>query len=391
MGGCFSNNPDSAQDKSVGKDLKEDAKADKQIKKLLFLGAGGSGKSTLFKQLRNIHGTGFAADDRKGFIEHIHCQIQEQMRLVLEEMELAAEAKAKGDNGDDNKVPDDFDRFEGLNNPAAKEACHLLLSNKNDTKLNTQLAEACKTLWAEEAIKKIYEDRATTGIDDSSAHFWDKIDTVMESGYVPDETDILLVRFRTTGVIEQKFTIKKNQFHVFDVGGQKSERKKWINCFDNVTAVIFVASMSCYDEVMFEDNEKNSMTDQLELFEKTCNERAFVKTSMILFLNKKDLFEKKLHEGKEITLCQDFAKYDKDPISIDDTSAFIKATFVSKNADEKNIFAHLTCATDQNNVSKVFNDVQHIIIENSLMSAGLMGDLSDDDNAGGNGTLLNSQ
>jgi len=149
------------------------------------------------------------------------------------------------------------------------------------------------TLWAEDAIKQIYEDRATTGIDDSSAYFWDKIDTVMESGYIPDETDILLVRFRTTGVIEQKFTIKKNQFHVFDVGGQKSERKKWINCFDSVTAVIFVASMSCYDEVMFEDNEKNSMTDQLELFDNICNEHAFEKTSMILFLNKKDLFDKK--------------------------------------------------------------------------------------------------
>ena len=68
---------------------------------------------------------------------------------------------------------------------------------------------------------------------------------------------------------------------------QKSERKKWINCFDSVTAVIFVASMSCYDEKMFEDQEKNSMTDQLELFDKICNEPVFVKTSMILFLNKK--------------------------------------------------------------------------------------------------------
>merc|ERR1719499_509037 len=216
------------------------------------------------------------------------------MRLVLEEMELAAEAKAKGDNGDDNKVPDDFDRFEGLNNPAAKEACHLLLSNKNDTKLNTQLAEACKTLWAEEAIKKIYEDRATTGIDDSSAHFWDQIDTITASGYIPSETDILLVRFRTTGVIEQKFEIKKNIFHVFDVGGQKSERKKWINCFDSVTAVIFVASLSCYDEVMFEDQEKNSMVDQLELFNKIVNDPTFAKTSVILFLNKKDLYAERL-------------------------------------------------------------------------------------------------
>jgi len=97
-------------------------------------------------------------------------------------------------------------------------------------------------------------------------------------------------------------------------------------------------------------------------------------------------------DGKEITLCDDFATYDGDIKSFDETSAFIKATFTSKNqSDDKNIFAHLTCATDQGNVTKVFNDVQHIIIENSLMSAGLMGDFGDDDNAGGNSTLLNSQ
>lgn len=188
--------------------------------------------------------------------------------------------------------------------------------------LTGPVADACKTLWAEDSVKQIYEDRAVTGIDDSSAYFWDKIDQIMESGFVPNETDILYVRYRTTGVIDQKFTIKKNVFHVFDVGGQvswgylpmyewiysvhitafvcmcdvnmnwteftqKSERKKWINCFDSVTAVIFVASMSCYDEKMFEDQEKNSMVDQLELFEKICNEPVFVKTSMILFLNKK--------------------------------------------------------------------------------------------------------
>lgn len=51
----------------------------------------------------------------------------------------------------------------------------------------------------------------------------------------------------------------------------------------------------------------------------------------------------------------------------------------NKNPDESSIFTHLTCATDQSNVEKVFNDVQHIIIENSLMSAGLMGDFGGDD------------
>ena len=169
--------------------------------------------------------------------------------------------------------------------------------------------------------------------------------------------------------------MKKNLFHVFDVGGQKSERKKWIHCFELVTAVIFVAALSCYDEVMFEDEGVNSMVDSLQLFDGICNNIYFEKTSMILFLNKKDLFAKKLQENKPITLCPDFNDYDGNN-NFDETTAYIKNVFISKNKtpEEKSIFTHLTCATDQNNVERVFNDVQHIIIENSLMSAGLMGD-----------------
>merc|ERR1712099_180531 len=118
----------------------------------------------------------------------------------------------------------------------------------------------------------------------------------MESGFIPDETDILYVRYRTTGVIDQRFTIKKNVFHIFDVGGQKSERKKWIHCFESVTAVIFVASLSCYDEVMFEDDTTNAMLDSVDLFEEICNLRWFINTAMILFLNKKDLFAAKIQK-----------------------------------------------------------------------------------------------
>merc|ERR1719414_824676 len=161
-------------------------------------------------------------------------------------------------------------------------------------------------------------------IEDSCAHFWNSVDRVQDAGFIPNDEDILYVRYRTTGVIEQKFEIKKNIFHVFDVGGQKSERKKWINCFDNVTAVIFVASMSCYDERMFEDQEKNSMSDQLALFDKICNEHVFEKTSMILFLNKKDLFAEKLAGGREITLCPDFAGYSGPADHYEETSSYVK-------------------------------------------------------------------
>mmetsp|Transcript_12753 Transcript_12753/g.11355 ORF Transcript_12753/g.11355 Transcript_12753/m.11355 type:complete len:381 (+) Transcript_12753:96-1238(+) len=379
MGQCMSSDPDSKENNDINKTIQKDKSKDKYVKKLLFLGSGGSGKSTLFKQLRTLHGTGYADKDRLQFKDHIFAQIVEQMRLCLECIDILKEDE-----------PDEYKDVELSD--SGKQAADILQSAPT-LQVNAQISEAIEILWKEDAIRLIYDLRATMKIDDSCAYFWDEVQRIAAPDYVPDDKDILLVRYRTTGVIEQKFEIKKNLFHVFDVGGQKSERKKWIHCFESVTAVIFVASLSCYDEVMFEDEEKNSMVDSIELFKQICNNEWFKDTAMILFLNKKDLFAEKLNSGdKPITLCPYFEQYSGPETGFDETTSYIKEAFTSKNKhqEDKSIFTHLTCATDQNNVEKVFNDVQHIIIENSLMSAGLMGDFGGDDNgnSANSGTAL---
>ena len=79
----------------------------------------------------------------------------------------------------------------------------------------------------------------------------------------------------------------------FDVGGQRNERRKWIHCFDNVDCVVFVASLSEFDQHLYEDETKNRLEEALELFAQISNSKWFASTALILFLNKKDLFEKK--------------------------------------------------------------------------------------------------
>ena len=93
--------------------------------------------------------------------------------------------------------------------------------------------------------------------------------------------------------MEEHFLIDDVQFVMFDVGGQRNERKKWIHCFEGVTAVIFVAAISEYDQVLFEDKSQNRMIEAIALFREVCNLKWFRKTAMILFLNKRDLFEAK--------------------------------------------------------------------------------------------------
>jgi guanine nucleotide-binding protein G(i) subunit alpha len=99
---------------------------------------------------------------------------------------------------------------------------------------------------------------------------------------------------------------------MFDVGGQRSERKKWIHCFENVTSIIFCVALSEYDQVLLEESSQvsstetlspmctyslvaqNRMMESLVLFDSVVNSRWFMRTSIILFLNKVDLFKQKL-------------------------------------------------------------------------------------------------
>lgn len=51
---------------------------------------------------------------------------------------------------------------------------------------------------------------------------------------------------------------------MFDVGGQRSERKKWIHCFEGVTCIIFCAALSAYDMVLVEDKEVVSLKRKIK-------------------------------------------------------------------------------------------------------------------------------
>merc|ERR1719263_2721395 len=116
----------------------------------------------------------------------------------------------------------------------------------------------------------------------------------MQPDYQANQQDMLLSRVRTSGIVTERYEIDGSQFEMYDVGGQRNERKKWIHCFDDVTAVIFVAALSEYDQALYEDANTNRMTEAVELFDEICNNRYFENSSMILFLNKRDLFEEKI-------------------------------------------------------------------------------------------------
>ena len=108
-------------------------------------------------------------------------------------------------------------------------------------------------------IQNAYHNRSRFQLTDSAAYFFNQVRAVGAPNYLPSEQDVLRSRVRTTGIVESEFSIELNKFKIFDVGGQRNERKKWIHCFSEVTAVLFVAAMSEYDMVLFEDETANRM------------------------------------------------------------------------------------------------------------------------------------
>ncbi|XP_026722711.1 guanine nucleotide-binding protein G(t) subunit alpha-2 [Athene cunicularia] len=114
---------------------------------------------------------------------------------------------------------------------------------------------------------------------------------------------------------------------------------------------------------------QNRMHESLHLFNSICNHKFFAATSIILFLNKKDLFEQKI---KKVHLSICFPDYDG-PNTFEDAGNYIKTQFLDLNMrkDVKEIYSHMTCATDTQNVKFVFDAVTDVIIKENLKDCGL--------------------
>jgi GTPase SAR1 family protein len=358
MGGLCSSSDMTPEERDARKDAHNKSKEldtkmnrehaqDEQINKLLLLGAGESGKSTLFKQMIQIYGKGFPVEERKTYISVIYNNIVASMKTLVQQSKIYGPVGPEAD-------------------PSARYVDQEL---KGDEEIDEKVGAHLKILWRDKGILATYDQRSKYQLTDGAGYFFDKVEDVMKKNYIPTEQDIFRCRVRTTGIVENDFIIDGNQFKMIDVGGQRNERKKWIHCFEGVTAVLFVAAISEYDQVLYEDDRTNRMVEALNLFEEICNSRWFRETSMILFLNKRDLFADKIQKVALNKYFPDYTGAD----NLKAATEYMRMQFESKNRNkDKRIYTHVTCATDTTNVAAVFNAVKDIVIKKSLAAAGLV-------------------
>lgn len=199
-------------------------------------------------------------------------------------------------------------------------------------------------------MKEVWQKRAAVNIIDGHKDYLQDLSRIASPTFRPTTQDILLARVKTTQVVMERYRIDGIDFEMYDVGGQRSERRKWIDCFDNVDAVIFVAALSEYDQTLAEAKRTNRMVEALELFRSVCNNRAFANTSIMLFLNKKDVFAEKILYS-DIQVQKPFQDYAGPPREFNSGVLYFIQKFKECliNDDFNDSFIHVTCATDTNN------------------------------------------
>jgi len=163
----------------------------------------------------------------------------------------------------------------------------------NIEEYSQEIGEDLKKLWENKSIQDVLLQRSKFQLIDSTEYFFQNIDRINDFKYTPNESDILRCRVKTTGIVEVDFSIQGSNFKLVDVGGQRNERKKWIHCFEGVSAIVFVVSLNEYDLKCYEDDSTMRMKESLFLFEEICNSKFFQTTPILLILNKEDLFKKK--------------------------------------------------------------------------------------------------
>ncbi|KAJ3444185.1 guanine nucleotide-binding protein g(o) subunit alpha [Anaeramoeba flamelloides] len=331
----------------IDKMLRDDFTNTDNELKLLLLGPGESGKSTFLKQIKIIHKQGYEKEEeRKKFSEVISCNILHSIQSLIE-----ASINLKIDFDEENK---DY-------------ITQLSKLNPITYVLNEDDLEMVQSVWKDQGIQSAYERRSEFQLIDCAKIFLDDAERILDPDFIPTVEDIIHSRSRTTGIFDVDFNYDNLKFRLWDVGGQRNERRKWIHCFQSVTAVLFVTSLNEYDQKLFEDVTVSRIKESLLLFDEICNSRWFSDTAIILFFNKDDLFREKI---KKVNLNVCFEDYEGG-CDYQNALEYIQDKYIScLDNESQQIYSYTTCATDTDNVRKVFLAVKDTILESQAKDMG---------------------
>ncbi|KAG2022612.1 guanine nucleotide-binding protein alpha-4 subunit, variant 2 [Coprinopsis cinerea AmutBmut pab1-1] len=183
-------------------------------------------------------------------------------------------------------------------------------------------APAMMELWRDRNVRQRLSEKRIR-LEETSGFYLDEIPRITAKKYIPTDADVLKARLKTMGVVEHTFHVplgssKGSEWRIYDVGGARNQRQAWAPYFENVDAIIFLAPISAFDQVLTEDSRVNRLEDSLLLWKSVVSNKLLANVNIILFLNKCDLLQAKLDAG--VRLNQHMVSYGDRPNDYDSVS-----------------------------------------------------------------------
>ncbi|CAE6356447.1 unnamed protein product [Rhizoctonia solani] len=240
------------------------------------------------------------------------------------------------------------------------------------------LREDMIALWRDPFVQDVLHKQRLQ-LEHTAGFFLNDMERITERRYVPTDDDVLRARLKTLGVVEHLFALDRGaergiDWRIYDVGGARGQRHVWAPFFSDVHAIIFLAPISAFDQMLAEDKRVNRIEDSIQLFKTVCGNKLLSNVNMVLFLNKCDLLKKKLAAG--IKVSKYVTSYGDRPNDYEHVSKYFRTKFGAIQRDysvaPREMYVHLTSVTDTRATSAIIHNVRDIILRQNLKSSSLM-------------------
>ncbi|KAK7042966.1 hypothetical protein VNI00_008703 [Paramarasmius palmivorus] len=257
-----------------------------------------------------------------------------------------------------------------------------------------ECADDMKRLWKHSAVQELL-DKQNLRLEEMAGFFLDELDEVTSERYIPTNAHILKARIKTLGVSENRITMNAGAVisSEFLEWGHRSLRgdyfsrllpkavrvlttliAAWVPYFDNMDAIIFLAPISAFDQVLAEAPKVNRLEDSVMLWQNIVSNKLLQQTDIILFLNKCDLFASKLASG--IRLKDYVVSFGNRPNDFDNASSYLKKKFAGIMKEDsplpRTFYCHLTTVTDTQSTQKVITSIKDMLMRDSLKQSTLL-------------------
>jgi len=231
-------------------------------------------------------------------------------------------------------------------------------------------------LWNNPQVQEVLK-RQKIVLEDSG-FFLDELNRITARRYVPTDEDILRARLKTVGAAEHTFAMdsgseKGMDWKIYDVGGTRTQRPSWVPFFDDVDAILFLAPIGAFDQMLTEDRKVNRLEDSLMLWKELCRNKILAKLPLILFLNKCDLLKAKLQSG---VLVRKYVSSFNGKNEFASVSGYFQSKFEAirkqHSPSDREVFIHLTSMTSRETMLSIILNVRDVITRIHLKETNLL-------------------